>query len=305
MKNMKFILLFFFLNRLIISICHGQNVEKKTVTGIAEVRVESNLTKDDCKDQASELAMINAIEQAYGTWVEQQTDLVIKDGRDYYNIIGTTKVRGEWIETISEEFDESSKEFKTQQGKEVVTFITCHIKGKVRKATPKALIRYEALNCPDKRCRTTEFYNGESLYLSFQSPVKGYLSVFLEDDDKVYRLFPYSSQRVGENSVAPVDPDREYILFSKEKKINAFSGQTEEYEVYTIRSFEYNNLYIVFSEEPYVKPILSGEPNTIEPNRFIIPKSLSHNDFQKWLAYNRSLNSSFLDVRLRIKIENK
>ena len=195
----KSILLIFAVIFLIWLDVQGQKVV--ATSGEWTSRIEINMSKEQCKEQAHELAIINAIEKAFGTWAEQQTDIVIKDGRDYYNIVGTTKVKGEWVETLKEDYSETSKIFSTNKGKEVVTFITCNITGKVRKATPKALIQYQSLNCPDIRCRKTEFNSGESLYLSFKSPVDGYLSVFLEDEEMVYRLFPYSNQSGKEKSI--------------------------------------------------------------------------------------------------------
>jgi len=281
----------------------GQKIE--STSGQAQVRVEQNMTKDQCKEQAHDLAIINAIENAFGTYVEQQTDITIKDGRDYYNIVGTTKVKGEWVETLKEDYSESSEIFSTNKGKEVVTFITCKITGKVRKATPKALIQYQSLNCPDIRCRKTEFNSGESLYLSFKSPVDGYLSVFLEDEEMVYRLFPYSNQIGKENSATMVKADQEYLLFSKDPKYNKFPVQADEYELYSVKSFEYNNLYVVFSEEPYVKPMLNVEKSSVEKTAYLLPKSLTPKKFQEWLADNRVRSQSFLDARIRIKIETK
>ena len=297
------ILIFIFAVGLNMFDARGQKIE--STSGQAQVRVEPNMTKDQCKEQAHELAIINAIENAFGTWVEQQANVVIKDGRDYYNIVGTTKVKGEWVETIKESYSENSDSFSTRSGKEVVTFITCKITGKVKKATAKAMIQFQPLNCPDKRCRKTDFVSGESLYLSFKSPVDGYLSVFLENEDMVYRLFPYSKQSGKENSATMVRADQEYLLFSRDPKYNIFLVAVDEYELYTVRSFEFNNIYVVFSEEPYVKPMLENEKYSPDNAAYLLPKSLNSKIFQAWLADNRAKSQSFLDARIRIKIENK
>lgn len=303
MKHLKpFLFLFstLFMNGLAVM---GQHIE--SASGEAQVRVEANMTKDQCKDQVHELAIINAIENVFGTYVEQQTDIVIKDGRDYYNIVGTTKVKGEWIETHKEEYFEDSEVFPTKNGKEVVTFITCKISGKVKRATPKAMIQFLPLNCPDKRCRTTAFYSGESLYLSFKSPVDGYLSVFLEDEEMVYRLFPYSNQTGKDNSAILIKADQEYMLFSRDSKYNSFAVRADEYELYSLRPFEFNHIYVVFSEEPYVKPMLNTESASLEKEEYLLPKSLDRKDFQHWLSDNRAKSQSFLDARIKIKIENR
>lgn len=304
MKDHKLILLI--ISAILVTWFDVQGQKVESTSGQAQVRVETNMTKDQCKEQAHELAIINAIENAFGTYAEQQTDIVIKDGRDYYNIVGTTKVKGEWIETLKEDYFEDSDVFSTRNGKEVVTFITCKISGKVKRATPKAMIQFFPLNCPDKRCRTTAFYSGESLYLLFKSPVDGYLSVFLEDEEEmVYRLFPYSNQSGKENSATLVKADQEYLLFAKDPKYNSFSAVADEYELYSLRPFEFNNLYVVFSEEPYVKPMLNNEKSSATKKEYLLPKSLIRKDFQDWLSDNRAKSQSFLDARIKIKIENR
>jgi hypothetical protein len=65
---------------------------------------------------------------------------------------------------------------------------------------------------------------------------------------------------------------------------------------------EYNSIYIVFSQNPFAKPMLNDSKTT---NDKILPRSLSKEEFQNWLAYNRSLNTSFQDKKIKISIQNK
>jgi len=295
----KFFLLSFFA---IISLSlHAQKIVK--TTGVAQVRVEQNMTVDEAYQKAEELAKINAIENAFGTYVEQQMDMNIKDGNATYNIIGSTKVKGDWIETIDEpKFQENFNTENTNHGRADVKYIKCSIKGKVRKSIAKAKIEYVILNTPDIHSRTNSFHHEEQLYVFFKSPVNGFLSIFLEDNEAVYRLLPYMNMSDNYQSGVPIKSDTDYLFFSPDD--NAFPGNAvDEPRLLTLKTdIEYNFIYIVFSEDEYVKPML--ENSSIVEER-IIPKQLSIMNFQKWLANNRASSEKFQDIRVKVSIEQK
>lgn len=284
----------------------SQQLERSS--GSANVLVENTMTKNEAREQAHELAIINAIENAFGTYVEQETDITIQGGRDYFSIIGATKVKGDWIETIKKTYKEDTRSISTKNGIENEIWITCNITGKVRKSTNlKAAINYETLNTPDKRSRRRDYDSGENLYLYFKSPVDGYLSVFLEDEDSVYRLLPDPSMTGKEFSAVSVKADQEYILFSKDNEVNNFGGKARECELFTQpNQNEVNKLYLIFSEDRYVKPTLEPEkPLDYKGQNYTTPQSLRKKDFKKWLADNRARDPGFLDVKVVIHISSR
>jgi len=306
---MKIVQLFIPFNILLLVIfLHLSARSQKTYTseGKAQVRIESNMTIEQAKEKAKELAMINAIEQVLGTYVEQNTDITISEGRDKYNIIGTTRVKGDWIKTIREVYSEPiDLPEKRVNGTVPEYYISCTIKGEIREATPKANIDFATLNCPEIQCRQVDFYSGESLYLYFKSPIDGYLSVFLDDGDKVFRLFPYTSMTGKDYSAGFIKGDKGYILFSKKSKELPFAP--EEFELYSIRQgVEYNSIYVIFSNEPFEKPILDDQTkDNIGGVEMILPKSLTAKEFYAWLAHNRSLLAGFIDARIKVSIKQK
>jgi len=279
--------------------------ETTRATGKATVKIESNMTKDQAKDIAREMAMINAIENELGTYVEQVTDIRVDDGKVQYNIIGTTKVKGDWIRTIEESFSEEDDPTHDRTGRKLDNYIVCNITGEVRKATAKPMILFQTQNCPEPGCRQTEFFSGESMYLFFKSPVDGYLSVFLDDGERVYRLFPYTSMTGKQYSAGFINGDKDYILFSKKKNDTPFIP--DEFELYSIRqAAEFNNIYVIFSTDPFEKPILEESTSKLpEGTDLKIPKSLTNKDFNKWLAHNRSILPGFIDSRIKVTIVQK
>ena len=274
----------------------GQKIEK--TNGSAQVKLEDDMTLKETRLQAEHLAMIDAIEKVFGTYVEQQTDMFIEDGKTAYNIIGTTKVKGDWIETTSIDFKEHMELETGKYGKQNVKYITCNIRGKVRESLPKADIEFVVLNCPDKSCRTTDFFDGEQLYLYFKSPVDGYVSVYVDEGDFTYRLLPYVIMGENYQSGVFVKADTEYLFFSDQS--NPFQeAAVDEIEMFTNKNIEYNTIYVVFAEDKFVKPRLSQKQ---EVDGRILPKSLMSDDFQQWLTGNRGVLTSFQDRKIKISI---
>lgn len=281
------------------SISYAQEIV--SVQGEAQVRMENNQTKEQAYEKAEEQAIINAIDNSFGTYAEQNTDVVVINGSINYNIIGTTLVKGEWIRTKQKRFSEEIQKTESGSGKENTIWVKCTIKGEARKIISKAKLESLALKCTDINCASEKFEDGQSLYVYFKSPVNGYLSVFIDEGDITRRLFPYVSQ--GNESGVKVEGDKDYILFTNQKRLNAFDAVVDKIELSTVKTIEFNTLYVVFSQEPYIKPILS---NPIEAdNGYILPKSLSSSVFQEWLADCRAASDRFQSVKIKISISKK
>ena len=278
---------------------HGftQRSKIKTESGTAQIKLEKNMTKDEAKKQVEELAKINAIENAFNTYVEQESKLTVNSGKSDFRIIGSTKVKGEWIETLDKKFTEDIKDEKGANGIEKTLWITCKIKGRIKEAIPKANVEFSTLSCPNLNCRSTTFTSGEQLYLEFKSPLDGYLSVYLDDGNTVNRLLPYTSAQ--NSSSVNVMADKEYFFFVKGEN-EAELGKPDEVELYTLRKQENNTLFIIFSEKNYAKPILNQQKVT--ENGYLIPKTLSKAKFEEWLSDNRATLDDFLDRTVDIEI---
>jgi len=270
--------------------------QTKRSSGTYQVRVEDNMTKEEARRKAEEQAKINAIENAFGQYVGQETNITVQDGRSSFNIIGTTKVKGEWVRELSKTFEEESRSEKTTFGTIQTQWITCKIRGVVKEATPKANIEYRTLNYPNPSSRTTTYASGEDFYLWFRSPVDGYLSVYLQDEDTVYRLLPYDD--MASLSSLEVEADKEYLFFSKNH--NYFQNKIAPLELYTPKRIDMNTVHILFSEKYYPKPVLNNSVK--QPDKSIVPKSLTRNQFDKWLADNKTSISDFLDAQVYIEI---
>lgn len=265
------------------------------VKGEVQVRIENNESRDQAKERVEELAKLDAIQKAFGTYVEQVTDITVEEGKVNYSILAGTKMKADWIRTTIINF--SFPEQQSGNAKDRVIWIKCSIEGEARAISSKANLDILALRCPQKECAATDFKNKQNLYLYFKAPVEGYLSVFIDEGDKVRRLLPY--ERAENQSAVRTQGDMPYVFFQKPKSALA-SANIDELELYTNKSIEYNTLYVVFSEELYVKPIL--EMSQTDTDNYIYPKSISPSLFQNWLGDCRATSPSFQDKKIKIKI---
>ena len=275
--------------------------QKLTSTkGTSQVRMESNITKEQARDKAEDLAMINAVENAFGTYVEQDADIKVDNGVVSYNIIGTTKVKGEWLRTTKKVFKEDIQDqLDNDKNKEKVIWISCTIEGEVREIRSKANLDIKSLRCPMVECETTAFLDTQSFHLYFKSPVDGYLSVFMEENgEATRRLFPYLNQ--GNESAVKIEGDKPYFLFTNSGDLNHFGSKADEIELYTYSTIEYNTIYVLFSPIPYCKPILANA--TLLPDGYVLPKAISTTKFQEWLADCRLAMPDFQVKRIKISI---
>lgn len=270
--------------------------QTKRSSGSAQVRVEDNMTKEQARRKAEELAKIDAIINAFGQYVEQETNLSVQDGRLNFNIIGTTRVKGEWVRELSKAFEEESRDEKGTFGTIQTQWITCKIRGMVKEASPKANIEYYTLSYPNPVSKAQTFISGNSFYVWFRSPVNGYLSIYLDDGTDVFRLLPYDD--MPSLSTVKIDADNEYIFFSRHH--NYFSNNVDELILFTPKKSELNTLHFIFSEEQYFKPVL--ESTYKDEKGDIAPKSLSKTAFENWLAKNKIIISDFLDAQVYIEI---
>lgn len=295
-KNLQILLCCFFI--LITSNVLAQR--SKMVKGKSNIKVEAHLSENETKEKALELAKINALNEEFGQYVEQTTNMNVENGKVNFRSFGGTKVNGEWLKTIG---DPVFKFYLQEDDENPSKWISCEIKGLVRKATPKVKLDIEILSCPQTNCRTDKFYSEDRMYLYVKSPVDGFLSVFLDDGNNAYRLLPYKS--MGSKKAVFIKGDVPYILFSK--RINNFKEDADELELYTSEDFEVNYLTIVFSEQEFNKPILDKEKieEKTDAHLYTLPKSISHNSFEYWLGENRAVYDDFLDVKRQIFIEKK
>lgn len=248
-----------------------------------KVRVEytfhapENISLEEAKRIALERAKIQAIADEFGTVVSQSNTTLVSnrngESSTDFSSLAESEVKGEWIETIGQpEFIISY-----EQGMLVVRAI---VTGRIREIKSAQIdLKAELLcNGTDLKFARTDFNNGDDLFLYFQSPVNGYLTVYLLDEvtQMVYCLLPYKS---SSESIALVKKDTPYVFFSA-KHAGDNAQLVDEYTMTCTNSVERNTLYIIFSPNEFTK----ANSNDVNER---LPQELPFGDFQKWLSKGR------------------
>lgn len=294
--KLPFLILFLFLLSFEVN---TQKLDK--AEGAYQQPVEKDMTEQEAYLLAEQYAKINAITNIYGTYVGMDSRGEFIDGQESWTIIGETRVRGVWVKTDDISFKDHFETVEGPYGKRNQKYITCSIKGKVRRATSKeTTIELEPLDCADLKCRTNSFLDGEYFFLYFRSAANGYLSVFLYDGKEVVRILPYHKMRMID--AVSVDGDREYYFFSEE--FNYFP-KTSPDSIYLItnKTKELNILYAVYSRNHYSKPILDDFILLEDESK--IPYSMTKDKFDEWLGVLRAKDEEAVVRTVNIYIKRR
>ena len=274
--------------------------ESKIISGTAEYLMHADEHPEELKELVRTKAKLLAIESAFGaviyqgnsTWIVNQTSGNDAQTKTEFRTVADSYVKGEWMETISESFEEVVRKVK-RKGKPVTErWLICKIRGKAREIkTLPAQFLVETLHCPNLRCSSTDFKDGDRLFVYFRSAVPGYLMVFLDDLTDANLLLPYSKMPADFQGMAfPVSADSAYILFSNRPEHNYFQDrffQEDELMLTAESPKTQNRMYVLFSEKPFRKPLT--EPARMLPSRFGVPARISSDAFQTWLQEQRAL----------------
>lgn len=289
---MKKIFLLLILSLVANSICLAQKAE--TVSGSFRYLVDerSAMTFAEARIKAIENARTEALKQAFGSTVS--SDIVSEtfvgpDGTAYSELREITQetARGEWLG------DSSEPELDIKYDGDTHSFIyDVKISGKARRITKaKTSLDWKILcEGTDDSAESDTFNSGEHIYVSFKSPVSGYLAIYLMGDSgSVNCLLPYMND---EDGIFKVRGGQNYILFDRERDNSAV-----RYRLKTGRSVENNVVYLLFSTNPFTKCL----DNSSDPSH---PNSLSVSEFEKWRAGIMQHDDNMISEKKWVKIKN-
>ena len=270
--------------------CFSQKI--KTVSGEYTYYVPENIDLEKAKQIALERVKVQLIADEFGTVVSQNNATTVKNSNGKSDIafvsVGGSEVRGEWIETIGE--PEFKPSFDNGQ-----MIIKVHIKGKIREIV-SADINFKTLvlrNGTEDKYEDDTFKSGDDLFLSFTSPISGYVAVYLVDNDgTAFCLLPYQNQEQGN---VKINANERYVFFSEKLSPQNLKAYVNEYTMTCSHSQELNQIYVVFSPNTFVKATDGKREDTL-------PRELSNEDFQKWLARNRTKDKDMTYKKIAISI---
>lgn len=251
----------------------AQKVQK--VSGEYIYYAPSTITLDQARQIALDRAKIQLIADEFGTIVSSTniTRMANTNGDSDIQMttLGESEVKGEWIETIGEPKYEIGYEND-------MLYVKVSISGRIREIVSASIdIKAKLLrNGTEDKFESEEFRSGDDMYLFFQSPVGGYLTVYLYDgDDSVYCLLPYQRQTVGQ---IPIQANIPYIFFSSANARDIPNYIVDEYLLTCTKDLELNRMYVIFSPHLFTKAVDHNG------NDGVIPRMLSFKEFHSWLS---------------------
>ena len=274
--------------------------DSDTVEGEYEYIMPDNQTPEEARIIALKRAKLEALAKKYGTNIIQIDDIFVTDGNDQSKTslysLGESEVKGEWVKTIDEKVEE-----QIVDGHYI---FKAWVKGEAREVefskvdVETHLLRngkedwYEAVD--------NRFFDGDDFYVSFRSPIKGYLAIFwLDHNRNACRIIPE-----GDEELFSIKRNKRYVFMDDESK---------KFILITNRRQEINQVYIIFSPNEIVLPMdeqiadksdftryQKDEYRNISPLPFI-----PFEKFQKWIVRLRKKDPQVQVVTDFIKISGK
>lgn len=265
-------------------------VAQKTerVTATYTYYAPEHVSIEEARRVALQRAQLQAIADAFGMIVTQSNATRVRNENGKSDVsllsLGASEVRGEWLRTDGEpEYD-----IAYEDG---MLAVTVRVKGVIREIV-NAAVDFQAKvlrNGTEDRFEGEEFRNGDDLYLSFRSPVDGFLTVYLLDaEGTAYCLLPYRNDTGGR---VAIEGNRHYVFFSLDDVPAEERSIVDEYTMTCSRDGELNQIYVIFSPQLFTKAVdYAGEG--------LQPRELPYEEFQEWLFKCRKQ-----DPEMRVEVK--
>lgn len=271
-------------------ILSAQKAEK--VCGEYIYYAPSDKSLEEAKRIALERAKLQALADKFGTIVTQSNATLMKNENGktdtHFFSLSDSEVKGEWLQDQGE----PAYDISYEQGMLVVK---CSVCGKAREIVNNApdftarILR----NGTEEKFTSSDFHNGDDMFLFFQSPVDGYVAAYLIDETPTaYCLLPYRNDGDGQQ---PVKHGEKYVFFSPSTAKESPS-LVDEYTLTCNGSIEHNQIYVIFSPNPFTKAMDSQ-------NNELLPRELSYEAFSRWLVKCRKRDTKMGVKVIRIDIQ--
>jgi len=249
-----------------------------TVKGTATYYGDKTTSRSLCEARALDAAKIDALSKKFGTVVRQELTQSesVRNGTEqsHFLSLSATDVKGEWLGTLEE------PEYKVSLDNDGNYIVECRVKGKAREISNRAP-DFEALalrNTPHKRHASSDFKDGDYIYLYFTAASDGYVAVFLLSEDmKVMKLLPYPLDTKDE---VLVRRNYEYVFFD-ENRAGDFQNVQQGLTLSAPDGEEFNKMYVLFSPNKFTMPLMK-QPDAS------MPPMMDFTDFSQWLIKTRA-----------------
>lgn len=247
------------------------------------------MSEKDARFEAVNYARVQKLAEAFGTIVDNYG---YEDSREHAFLLSSNEVKGEWIADI----EEPRVEWIERQA-DGINVYKARVHFKARPIGNSVNFRSTVLrNGVEEKFESSQFKTGDDMYVSFESPVDGYIAIYLVDEShNAFRLLPYQADGDGEQ---PVKGGRRYVFFAPKENKTDVREVDELYMTCANGVIELNRLYVIFSPNRF----------TIENDRKegeVLPRQLKQKDFNQWLSRSMSRDERMGRIITNLRIEAK
>ena len=264
----------------------GQIVE---TSGQYAVVIEEHMSRAVAREEAHRLAIVDALNNAFGTVVTQTAGFVARNETLQFTYHGNSRVKGNWLRTVKGPvYGERLRKRNTQYGLETEITVTCKVTIEAKPlAGPSYQTQISFRSCLNPNCETNQFEAEQDLFVNYRTSTSGFLAIYAQKADSVFRLLPYAAMDGRYEHAVPIQANKEYLLFSPNKGRNYFPGfdsyQTDELVMELDENDrEFLTLHFLFSTEDFGQPILENE--RFKKDRRRTPKHTSVVEFFDWVG---------------------
>ncbi len=306
--NIKLLILLLFLMPLALN---AGDIKK--IRGEATIFSPETESPVEARKRAIHEAQMDAMTKAFTTVVTERTMQVLdtRNGHtsDYFHTFGESELNGEWIRNLSE------PEF-TIVPVEKGNMYTVKVYGEARERKYNRIdvdcrLLCNGTNRDIDRSRGNIFYEGDELYVYFNSPVDGWLAIYLMDDDEertTQLLVPYDDQK---ETAYPIKANKEYVFFSKKTAEPQYVDFVIRMIVEARKNIDINDLYIIFSPNEFRQASSTAykhsrhNTNESEVQANLMPRETTFKKFDKWLSNQRKEDADLQLIPITFSINKK
>lgn len=267
-----------------------------TVEGVYHMFVPEYMSREEARIAAIEQARLEALANEFGTMVSQvNLDMMEQENsrsRETFYSLGQCDVKGEWIKDLKDpDIKESIEDGRHR--------MTVRVKGLAREVH-FAKVNFDSRllrNGKSDEYEAQDFHDGDRFYISFRSPAKGYLAVYLLDAER--NAFP----------IVPLNNEENFKVKRGERYV--FIDDSDNCLLLTTdRALELNQVYVVFSPNKFYNDNVeeANFDNSLDKYLTDEYKNVSRlpyipfKKFQKWISRLRDKDPEVQVVTKYIKI---
>lgn len=265
---------------------YAQNQKICHISGEDTYHPPEYMSIEQAKMIAVERARIDAMVREFGSNISQTNTIAVSahngESKTDFQSLGTTEVNADWLA------DTSPPEFTVSYESGMLVIHT-KVWGKARE---RIRTDYDlSIQTLRNGIESELFRNNDRFSIRFRSPVKGYFSIWLADDNlhQMYCLLPYEN---SDGTAREMQSNEVYTLLSTEDTMYPYREET----ILTAQNdVEFNRLIFIFSTVPFTMPLTTTGKYVPE---------LKTDEFGRWLQRNRIKDLNMYVTQKMIEIRN-